>query len=85
MSGLTKPLEHWGLVIGNQWNGSVEGIVRDVTLSAEIDGIAGRPPMVGGDGDSADGGAARAAAARPVAPPLAPRAQIRSPSPRPEP
>lgn len=55
VKGLTKALEHWGLVIGNQWNGSVRGVVRDVALSAEIGGD-GAPPLVKGDGGSGGGG-----------------------------
>ena len=54
VTGITKPLEHWGLVIGNYWNASVKGTVRDVTLSAEIEGLGSDgPPLV----DAAHGGA----------------------------
>ena len=55
VEGITKPREHWGLVIGNYWNKSVEGVVRDVMLSAEIDGLgADGPPLVDAAHDSAD-------------------------------
>ena len=39
LAGLTKPLEHWGLVIGNPWNPSVKGTVSDIALSAELEEI----------------------------------------------
>ena len=56
VTGITKPLEHWGLVIGNYWNASVKGTVRDVTLSAEIEGLgADGPPLVDGAHGSAGG------------------------------
>ena len=60
VTGITKPLEHWGLVIGNQWNASVKGVVSDVALSAEIDGLGKyAPPLVKHDGgSSAEGGGA---------------------------
>ncbi len=66
VEGITKPLEHWGLVIGNYWNASVKGIVRDLTLSAEIEGLgADGPPLVLGEQGSAgdDDGAPQAPAA----------------------
>ena len=54
VQGITKPLEHWGMVIGNYWNASVKGIVRDLTLSAEVDGLgADEPPLVDAEHGSA--------------------------------
>jgi hypothetical protein len=53
-SGLTQPLEHWGLTIGHPWVPSVKGVVSDVTLSAEVDG-AGAPPKVKDAHDAGSG------------------------------
>ena len=47
-SGLTKPLEHWGLTIGHPWNASAKGVISEFKLSAEVGGD-GAPAKVKGD------------------------------------
>ena len=54
-SGLTKPLEHWGLTIGHPWNTSAKGVVSEFKLTAEVGGD-GAPPQLKGEGGGAGQG-----------------------------